>query len=181
MILGAAEAEDREEDRAEENETHREAAALSKPVGQPDVHQDRHDEADDRNQEQNNPPGGLPGDVEQYDDVVNRNDRCPPGFAGLGEDLPHRRNHHDAKQARNEEGNDSRSLIPVRRCRLESLSHILVHVVIPFRGRQANTSAIGQMHSRLTRHIADGSPRFRLYETAALLNRAIQRRLAPSP
>ena len=72
-----------------------EARALAEDSRQVDRHDDRDDQLRYRNEIEDHPPYRAPDDLEQDDEVVDRDDGGPAGLAGLDEDLPPRRHDDD--------------------------------------------------------------------------------------
>src|SRR5262245_27671629 len=72
-VARVAEAEDGVEDERQEPEPDAEACALAEALSHGEGDGDQDEEVHERNEQQDDPPGGLPGDLEQDEDVVNRN------------------------------------------------------------------------------------------------------------
>ena len=61
---------------------------LPKRLGQIDRHDKGDGDVDERDEEEDQPPAGATDDLQHDVDVVDRNDRGPPGLASFDERLP---------------------------------------------------------------------------------------------
>ncbi len=76
------------EDRPQGQHSDRETGARSESLCDINKDHNRDHDVDDRNAEQDDPPEWLAGDLEQDEQVVDRNDRCLAGLTCFGKDLP---------------------------------------------------------------------------------------------
>jgi hypothetical protein len=97
-VLRVAKAKNGDEDRAQEQHSDRETGAFPESLCDTNKHHNCGHKVDDWNAEQHDPPERFAGDLEQDDQVVDRNDRCPAGLACLGKDLPHPGDNQDGHQ-----------------------------------------------------------------------------------
>src|SRR5215210_2867588 len=109
VIAGVAEAEDRIEDDTQKSQADPEAGAFAEAFCDIDRDEDRDDEVHERDDKQDDPPGRPPGDLQEHDQVVDRNDRSPAGLSRLFEDLPHPRNHDDRHDNADDDRDDTRT------------------------------------------------------------------------
>ena len=101
--MGAPKPKNREKDDSEKGKAHAEANAVAETLRQIDAKNDGDDEVYEWDEHQNHPPARSPHDLAPNIDVVDRDQRCPPGLSRFGKDFPQR---HD-QQHRDEQSNDS--------------------------------------------------------------------------
>ena len=83
LVARVAEAEDRTEDERQDQHADGEADTLAEVLARARLHDDHDDEVDERDEQQDEPPERLAGDLEEHDQVVDRDDRRPTRLAGL--------------------------------------------------------------------------------------------------
>src|SRR5207248_8209174 len=89
LVLRVAPCQDWIEDDPEEQQSDAEAHTLTEILRDADRDEDRGDDVHEWNDHEHDPPERLSRDLEQHDEVVNRDDRGPAWLAGLRENLPH--------------------------------------------------------------------------------------------
>src|SRR6478736_10474488 len=91
----AAEPEDDRPDVGEDDQADAESCPAAIALRQVEGNDDPDDEPDDRDQHQDDPPPLATDDLQEHEDVPDRDDCLPPGLARLGEDHPPTRDDRD--------------------------------------------------------------------------------------
>src|ERR1017187_1743680 len=94
-VLRVTESQNRVENEWQENQPNRESHPFSKFRRKGHLGDDCDDQVHQGNEKEDQPPARLPGDLQQYPDVIDRNNRGPARLAGLLVHLHHRDDYQD--------------------------------------------------------------------------------------